>query len=332
MNYVEEMKNIFIHWMDEYDENEILSMYNPWGPAGLFNIENGIGKNVNDIIKAYVDYFSSAYTFQVDGDEDADFLEIPLLSEIFIGNPIKIQIDEGKYVSFFADETNGIQRIISQQIFEVLLNEIIVSFNRQNVVEAKVLYLENRYFFVIEHEMTKVFTVNDFNSWINNFNDVKIKNGEYGLSSYNEFELTIRFCGKEKQFLEFPRTISMELLVYNDLFSDNQERIVKSTFKLELDKNNIIHLINMDKVTDEEFDLLIEDCKKNHIIKEGYFTAQDKYKELIRQIVKEDYTYKGIKIVDFLWHDDAFLIASDCYTGGFLIKFNTDIRNFITNV
>lgn len=73
MNYVEEMKNIFIHWMDEYDENEILSMYNPWGPAGLFNIENGIGKNVNDIIKAYVDYFSSAYTFQVDGDEDADF-------------------------------------------------------------------------------------------------------------------------------------------------------------------------------------------------------------------------------------------------------------------
>ena len=320
MNYVEEMKNIFIHWMDEYDENEILSMYNPWGPAGLFNIENGIEKNVNDIVKAYVDYFSSAYTFQVDGDEGADFLEIPLLSEIFIGNPIKIQIDEGKYVSFFADETNGIQRIISQQIFEVLLNEIIVSFNRQNVVEAKVLYLENRYFFVIEHEMTKVFTVNDFNSWINNFNDVKIKNGEYGLSSYNEFELTIRFCGKEKQFLEFPRTISMELLVYNDLFSDNQEEKIVSVLQ------------NEEKVTDEKFDLLIEDCKKNHIIKEGYFTAQDKYKELIRQIVKEDYTYKGIKIVDFLWHDDAFLIASDCYTGGFLIKFNTDIRNFITNV
>ena len=55
----------------------------------------------------------------------------------------------------------------------------------------------------------------------------------------------------------------MELLVYNDLFSDNQERIVKRTFKLELDKNNIIHLINMDKVTDEEFDLIIEDCTKN---------------------------------------------------------------------
>ena len=139
MNYVEEIKNIFIHWMDEYDENEILSRYNPWGPAGLFNIENGIGKNVNDIIKAYVDYFSSACTFQVDGDEGADFLEIPLLSEIFIENPIKIQIDEGKYVSFFADETKGIQRIISQQIFEVLLNEIRDSFNKQNVVEAKVL-------------------------------------------------------------------------------------------------------------------------------------------------------------------------------------------------
>ena len=40
MNYVEEMKNIFIHWMDEYDENEILSMYNPWGPAGLFKYLN----------------------------------------------------------------------------------------------------------------------------------------------------------------------------------------------------------------------------------------------------------------------------------------------------
>lgn len=120
MNYVEEMKNIFIHWMDEYDENEILSMYNLWGPAGLFNIENGIGKNVNDIIKAYVDYFSSAYTFQVDGDEDADFLEIPLLSEIFIGNPIKIQIDEGKYVSFLR---------MKQMVFKGLyLNKYLKSF------------------------------------------------------------------------------------------------------------------------------------------------------------------------------------------------------------
>lgn len=344
MNYVEEIKNILFHWIDEYEDNELLSKYNPWGPALLFNIQNGIGKDVNEIIKAYVDYFSSAYTFYVDGDGGADYLEIPLLSEIFTENPIKIQIDEDKYIGVFVDKTNGIQRIISQQIFEVLSDKIVDSFNKQNVVEAKVAYLKNRCFFVIEKEMTKVFNVNDFNLWINNFNDVKLKNGEYGNSSYNEFELTIRFCGKEKQFLEFPRTISMELLVYNDLLED--ERFVKRTFKLELDKKNIIHLINLDKVTDEEFVFLIERCKNHHIIKEGYFTVYENFEELVRQIVKEDYTYKEVKIVDVIWHDEAFKIASEIddelsysdekyyigNTGGFLIKFNTDIRNFTTNV
>jgi len=299
-------------WIKIYEESEYCCYWGDGVSPMRFNSKStNDNLTINELVECYVNYFSDLHFIEdLPTYTDAYIYLPPLLSKLIDNEKYDIMLDFQHYVhiKYFDDV---LTESFSYDIFDILSDKICEYYNKsQHLCNSKIIKINGRCYFAIERRISKIYSKIDFENWIDTF---KSKITATGSMVDDEIMYTAKFCGTDDDLLELPHLITLRVLIHDESGCGEFEYpVVSRKFKIEIDKNNIIHLVLYQKsLLDSYFEEILSRCNEINININGYNMIDGNFKNKIEEIIKRDHTYNNMKIIDVLYKKETLDMANE---------------------
>lgn len=298
-------------WIKIYEESEYCCY---WGdgvsPISIIPKSNNDNIAIDELVECYVDYFSEQHFIEdLPTYTDAYIYSPPLLSQLIDNEKYDIMLDFQNYVhiKYFDDV---LTESFSYDIFDILAYKISEYYNKsKHLCNSKIVNINGRCYFAIERRISKIYSKIDFENWINTFKSTIT--ATWGMCD-DEIMYKARFCGSDEDLLELPHLITLKVLIHDESgYGEYEFPVVSRKFKIELDDNNIIHLVLYQKgLLDSYFEEILNECKEFDIRINGYYMISGGLRNKVEKIINVSHTYKNLKITEALSKKETLELAN----------------------
>lgn len=307
MSNKDQLKDYIKSLTKEFDKVQL------WGQTLIEKKSEKKAITIDELINLYVDYFLARAKPWCRYDMEwlsVKLIDYPMITDI-IGERY-IELDEDSDF-FIYPENKTILQIVSASIFTYLAKDIETIFNQRSVVNGKFTNIVNVPCFVIEGKTERIYTKEDFDSWIKLLN----KDGEeldLGLTFQWEKEnidLNATFKGSKDELQRIPKYVQL-LIGHYVTYNENYTEYIVSKLDLQvtIDSDRIIHIkYGKEELYSDYFNELVCDINRINCQIAGYDVVSGNLFQKAKALFENNYNFSGIGIKKIITGKEAYMLA-----------------------
>ena len=268
-----------------------------WGQTLIVKKSEKKAITIDELINFYVDYFLvRAKPWSI---YDIEWLSVKLIDYPIITDIIgerHIELDEDSDI-FIHPENKTVLQIVSASIFTYLAKDIETIFNQRSVVNGKFTNIVNVPCFIIEGKTERIYTKEDFDSWIKLLNEDG-KELDLGLTfqwKKENIDLNATFKGSKDELQRIPKYVQL-LIGHYVTYNENYTEYIVSKLDLQvtIDSNNIIHIkYGKEELYFDYFNDLVCDINRINCKIAGYDVVSGNLFQKAKALFENNYDFSG---------------------------------------